>query len=253
MSNIVELRDDSSQSWRRPRCHPREHARRHDYADLRDSATSDGPVSGRPGVAPPAAAALAQRIAETAASDPDDGVELIYTETDTLLRNGSFTEVDELLAAVDESKLPTLHLLAMVSITYAARDRVTARVGFVARGRRSSRAQGRERQQPLRDIQGARYRRARTRRRPSANRSRRPPLPTQEGGPAFRDARSQGAARRARTPGVRLNRAEHRTRADASGRPAGTTCTSVQRAQRGPLRLPVRDVDVRRERRIPHR
>lgn len=59
--------------------------------------------------------------AATAASDPDDGLDMIYREIDALLRRGAFPQVDALLAAVDMT-LPTVYLLAFVSITSAARE-----------------------------------------------------------------------------------------------------------------------------------
>jgi hypothetical protein len=85
--------------------------------------------------APSSAGALLERIRITASADPDDGVELIYTEIDACLRAGWFAQVDALLEMVKPSTLEVLHLLALVSITYAAREHVPARARFVARVR----------------------------------------------------------------------------------------------------------------------
>lgn len=128
MPSFVELKDDAKPSWM-PRCR----ARKQDYADLRDPQPGDNPASGRlPAGQPAPAIDLLRRIAS---SDPDEAIELIYAEVDALLRADSFTHVDELLGTVDTSALSVVHLLAFVSITYAPRDCLSARAGFVARVR----------------------------------------------------------------------------------------------------------------------
>jgi len=63
---------------------------------------------------------LARVRGATTASDPDDGLDLIYHEIDALLREGAFPQVDAILSAVDMT-LPVVYLLAFVSITSAAR------------------------------------------------------------------------------------------------------------------------------------
>jgi hypothetical protein len=68
-------------------------------------------------------------------TDPEDAIDLIYAEVDTLLREGSFARVDEILDQVEAASLPVVPLLAFVSITNAARDVLAARHGFVARVR----------------------------------------------------------------------------------------------------------------------
>ena len=73
-----------------------------------------------------------------AASDPDDGIEMIYTEVDALLRKSLFGDVDTLLAALDAttmSSLSLIHVLAFVSITHAAREHLIARPAFMGRVR----------------------------------------------------------------------------------------------------------------------
>ena len=119
MPSLIELRQDEPVR----RC-PR---RRHDYVELR----AQNPVS--PGIM------LLGRIREAARStDPEDGIELIYCELDSLFSKGLFSQVDELLDALDPAKeptLPVLHLLAVTSITSAAKDRLRFRSAFVARVR----------------------------------------------------------------------------------------------------------------------
>jgi len=99
--------------------------RKRGYVDLH----VENPVS--PGIE------LLGRIREAARSpDPDDGIELIYSEFDSRFSRALFSHIDELLGALDPVKeLPVVHLLAIASITNAARERLTARAMFVARVR----------------------------------------------------------------------------------------------------------------------
>ena len=66
---------------------------------------------------------LARVRGAATASDPDDGLDLIYHEMDALLRDGAFPQVDAILSAIDMT-LPVVYLLAFVSITSAARGHV---------------------------------------------------------------------------------------------------------------------------------
>jgi hypothetical protein len=54
----------------------------------------------------------------------------IYEQVDDLLRAGEFALVDSLLRGVDIDKAPAEILLAYLTITSAARDRLEARSGF---------------------------------------------------------------------------------------------------------------------------
>jgi len=123
MPDLLDLKDDHPKPARRD-C-PASRPRRPDYADMR--APSGSPASGRMSIAPPTSGAsdLMRRIRAAAdTGDPDDAIELIYSEVDALLRAGSFSQVDEILAAVEPSAWSVVHLLAFVSITSAARAHV---------------------------------------------------------------------------------------------------------------------------------
>ena len=128
MPTLVELKDDAAKSSYRRAC-PTRRARQKDYADFRD----ENP-SGRISAAPPSPGVdLMRRIQE---ADTDDAIDMIYSEVDALLRQGEpFTSVDDLLAGIDVSALPTVHLLAFISITFAARVPLVARKDFVRRVR----------------------------------------------------------------------------------------------------------------------
>ena len=115
MLNLLEIQQSESAG----RCRPR----RRDYAELR----TENPVS--PGIE------LLGRIREAAGSpDPEDGIEFIYSELDSRFSKGLFDEINELLTALDPVRgtLPVLHLLAIASITNAAKDQLVARSAFVA-------------------------------------------------------------------------------------------------------------------------
>lgn len=97
--------------------------RARNYFDLR----AQNPAS--PGVE------LLGRLREAALSaDIEDGMELIYSEFDSHFSRGSFGDIDDLLSALERvDELPVLHLLAIASITNAARDSLSARASFLAR------------------------------------------------------------------------------------------------------------------------
>jgi hypothetical protein len=65
----------------------------------------------------------------------DDEIDSIYAKFDALLRDERFAEVGGLLACVDVASLTVVHMLALISITYAARDKLPGRAAFVARAR----------------------------------------------------------------------------------------------------------------------
>src|SRR5262245_40589331 len=125
MPDLLDLKEENRPTMR-PSCRG-SRARRHDYTDMRNPRPGERPSSGRISVAPrsvvePLPNDLLERVRECAnAEEPDDGIALIYTEVDALLRRGAFPEVDALLGAVDASSLPVVHLLAFVSITCAAK------------------------------------------------------------------------------------------------------------------------------------
>ena len=72
--------------------------------------------------------------AYASASDPDDGIDFIYSEIDTLLRRADFMRVDRILMALN-MHLPTVFLLAFLSITSSARQCLPGRTMLVRRVR----------------------------------------------------------------------------------------------------------------------
>ena len=65
----------------------------------------------------------------------EDHLDRIYSEVDALLCDGRFGAVDERLRTTDVASLPVVQLLALVSITEAASDRLAERRPFLARVR----------------------------------------------------------------------------------------------------------------------
>lgn len=133
MPSLMEIKESEPSRQSQARC-PSARTRRPDYADLRKRQPGEPPVSGRPSAAPESASLVA-RINEAVASDEESGIELIYTEVDQLLRGEAFSAVDELLNGVEVASYSVVVLLAFISITYAARDRLNEWAGFFTRAR----------------------------------------------------------------------------------------------------------------------
>jgi hypothetical protein len=80
---------------------------------------------------------LVHRIEAAIAADADDAVDFIYAEVDQHLRDGAFADVQDLLRALDLAKLDVVHMLAIASITRAAREQLDdARTDYLGRLRR---------------------------------------------------------------------------------------------------------------------
>lgn len=67
--------------------------------------------------------------------DEEDVLEMIYTIIDALLRRKNFVEVNQILASTRVSDLSILQLVALVSITRSAKDRLLSRPDFIKRVR----------------------------------------------------------------------------------------------------------------------
>jgi hypothetical protein len=81
------------------------------------------------------AVALAALICERCRDEePDDGLDFIFGEVDTLLLACAFDVVDALLDQ-DFGGLPTVHLLGLLTITAAAADKLSRRSEFAQRVR----------------------------------------------------------------------------------------------------------------------
>lgn len=65
---------------------------------------------------------------------PEDSLDLIYYEFDTAFSQGRFGEADEVLSMLDPKTLGQIVLmLAVLSITKAAADKLPSRAGYSAR------------------------------------------------------------------------------------------------------------------------
>ena len=65
----------------------------------------------------------------------DELIDLIYGKVDELLCSGKFGDVDAQLTSIPVDSLQVVHLIGLVSITYAARDKLPSWSAFVARVR----------------------------------------------------------------------------------------------------------------------
>lgn len=62
--------------------------------------------------------------------DPDDALVFIYVGIDKLLRDGDFNKVDKILTACAAEPFSTMEFLALLSITYSAKDKLKHRSEF---------------------------------------------------------------------------------------------------------------------------
>jgi hypothetical protein len=67
------------------------------------------------------------------AGETDDAVDMIFDRVDDLLLDGEAPQVDDLLNAIDVKRLDITLMLAALSITKPAADRLQNRLGFVGR------------------------------------------------------------------------------------------------------------------------
>jgi hypothetical protein len=65
--------------------------------------------------------------------DPDSAIDILFTEVDTFLSVGDFTRCDGLLRTIDPKRLDTNLLVAALSITKRAADKLRERRAFVQR------------------------------------------------------------------------------------------------------------------------
>lgn len=68
-------------------------------------------------------------------SDIDDRIDVIYSRVDDDLCAGRFGEVDSDLLALEVEKMTTVEVLAYLSITKAAEDKLPNRARFATRAR----------------------------------------------------------------------------------------------------------------------
>lgn len=70
---------------------------------------------------------------KVAAGVPDDAIDILFDHIDDLLIEGRFSECEDVLMMIDPKRLDTNLLVAALSITKAAADRLPSRVRFVQR------------------------------------------------------------------------------------------------------------------------
>jgi hypothetical protein len=85
------------------------------------------------------------------------GMDIVFREIDTRLREGNFGECDELLNSIDISKLTPRMIMGLLSITLAASQELKYRRHFFSAARRELKLRGKD---PNRLIGGLRGRRA---------------------------------------------------------------------------------------------
>jgi hypothetical protein len=123
MPSLLELLDHPRAEARSAACSV---SRAESYVDLKREVFSREPS------ADPATRFLESVYKMVKKPDPEDALDLIYREMDAWLRGGAFERCDNVLRLVDVGLLPTVHVLAFVSITSTARARLSRRSEFVA-------------------------------------------------------------------------------------------------------------------------
>ena len=68
-----------------------------------------------------------------AADGPDDAIDVLFNNIDDMLLAGDFARCDDLLMVIDPKRLDTNLLVAALSITKAAAEKLPTRARFVQR------------------------------------------------------------------------------------------------------------------------
>ena len=83
--------------------------------------------------APPELSWLSSTYSLVAKKDVHAAIDLVFEHFDELLYEGRMREADEALAAVDVKRLDTNLMFALLTITHAAKDRLTRRADLLSR------------------------------------------------------------------------------------------------------------------------